>query len=94
MQGESSTSVADRRPVEVEFFYDFGSPWTYLAFTQIEKLVQRHPSATLKLRPFVVGAVFQSVNPAILELREGALPAEAKIAYYKKDYVSNGPYCF
>ena len=34
----------------VEFFYDYSSPWTYLAFTRIEELCRRH-DAELVWRP-------------------------------------------
>src|SRR3989338_4416172 len=43
----------------VEFFYDFASPYTYLASTQIEEICKHH-GAKLQWRPFLLGAVFKA----------------------------------
>ena len=48
---------------EVEFFLDVGSPTTYLAWTQLPGLC-RDAGATLKLRPMLLGAVFQATGNA------------------------------
>lgn len=45
----------------VEFHYDYSSPYSYLASTQIEALAAR-TGATVELRPFVLGAVFKSLD--------------------------------
>ena len=49
---------------KIEFFYDCSSPWTYLAFSEIENLVSRQD---LKLiwKPILVGGVFNSSNPSV-----------------------------
>ena len=51
------------RAKEVEFFLDVGSPTTYLAWTQLPALC-REAGATLKLRPMLLGAVFQATGNA------------------------------
>jgi 2-hydroxychromene-2-carboxylate isomerase len=53
----------------VEFFYDYSSPWTYLAFTRIEELCRRH-DAELVWRPILVGGIFNTVNPSVYEARQ------------------------
>lgn len=45
----------------VEFFFDFGSPAAYLAFTQIRKITER-TGAELVWRPFLLGAVMQAAG--------------------------------
>ncbi len=45
----------------VEFFYDFASPYTYLASTQIEEICKHH-GAKLQWRPFLLGAVFKATG--------------------------------
>lgn len=45
----------------VDFYYDFGSPASYIAFTQIEKLCARH-DAQVVFKPFVIGAVFKATG--------------------------------
>lgn len=45
----------------VEFFFDCGSPYSYLASTQIEALAVR-TSAQVVWRPFLLGAVFKATG--------------------------------
>lgn len=45
----------------IEFFFDIGSPYSYLAATQIEGLGARS-GATVLWRPFLLGGVFKSVG--------------------------------
>jgi 2-hydroxychromene-2-carboxylate isomerase len=51
----------------LEFFYDFVSPYSYLASTRVEELARR-TGATLRYRPFLLGGVFKATgNHAPLE---------------------------
>ncbi len=56
-----------------EFFWDVGSPYTYLAFTQLAGLEQR-TGAAAKLRPFLLGGVFKSTGNNM----PAAVPAKAR----------------
>ena len=47
----------------VEFFFDFGSPASYLAWTQLPDLCARH-GAELRFRPMLLGGVFQATGNA------------------------------
>ena len=67
---------------KVEFFYDYSSPWTYLAFTKISGVCQKY-NATLEWRPILVGGIFNTINPSVYEFRERGVPAKAK--YSAKD---------
>jgi len=67
---------------KVEFFYDYSSPWTYLAFTKIAGICQKY-DATLEWRPILVGGIFNTINPSVYEFRERVVPAKAK--YSAKD---------
>jgi 2-hydroxychromene-2-carboxylate isomerase len=69
-------------PVKLEFFYDCGSPWTYLAFHRIEELARSH-GAALVWRPILVGGVFNAVNDTVYESRAKPNPRKAK--YHAKD---------
>jgi 2-hydroxychromene-2-carboxylate isomerase len=52
----------------LEFFFDLSSPWTRLAFANIQPiLAETH--ATVTWRPFLVGGVFNAVNPSVYEGR-------------------------
>ncbi len=64
-----------RAPMKrVEFFFDFSSPFAYLASTQIEALAARK-GASLVYRPFLLGALFKAIGTPNVPL--SAMP-EAK----------------
>ena len=66
----------------IEFFFDCSSPWTYLAFHNIQPLAAEL-SVAIAWRPILVGGVFNAVNPSVYELRDNPVPAKA--AYLRKD---------
>ena len=66
----------------IEFFFDISSPWTYLAFHNIQPLA-RELGAPVRWRPFMVGGVFNTVNPSVYAAREAPVPLKA--AYLAKD---------
>jgi 2-hydroxychromene-2-carboxylate isomerase len=45
----------------LEFFYDFVSPYSYLASTRVEE-VARRAGARLRFRPFLLGGVFKATG--------------------------------
>ena len=55
----------------VEFFYDLSSPWTYLAFTNLSGLIER-TGCSVRLRPILVGGVFNAVNQSVYAAREAS----------------------
>jgi 2-hydroxychromene-2-carboxylate isomerase len=67
---------------EVECFFDCSSPWTYFAFESLLKM-QEEIGVSIKWRPFLVGGVFNAVNPSVYNSRNAPVPA--KTAYSKKD---------
>jgi len=57
----------------LEFYFDYGSPYSYLADTQVEAIAQRS-GATLERKPMLLGGVFKATgnhSPA-------ELPAKSK----------------
>lgn len=54
---------------KLEFFFDLSSPWTYLAFTNVQGVIER-TRAEIVYRPILVGGVFNAVNPAVYAARE------------------------
>jgi 2-hydroxychromene-2-carboxylate isomerase len=50
-------------PHELELYWDFSSPFSYLASTQAEALARR-TGATLTWRPMLLGAVFKAIGQA------------------------------
>jgi 2-hydroxychromene-2-carboxylate isomerase len=51
----------------LEFFWDVGSPYTYLAMTQIPGIRQR-TGAEIELRPFLLGGVFKAVGNKMVDV--------------------------
>lgn len=66
----------------IEFFYDVSSPWTYLAFANIQTLA-REEGAEIEWKPFLVGGVFNAINPTMYRMRENPVPP--RDAYMLKD---------
>lgn len=66
---------------DIEFFFDISSPWTYLAFTNVQPMAAEL-GATIHWKPFMVGGVFNTVNPTVYESRRTPVPA--KQAYLGK----------
>ncbi|MFT3775080.1 MAG: 2-hydroxychromene-2-carboxylate isomerase [Minicystis sp.] len=52
---------------EVSFFFDFSSPFAYLAATQIEAVAARN-GARVRFRPFLLGALFKEIGTADIPL--------------------------
>ena len=66
----------------IEFFFDCSSPWTYLAFHNIQPLA-REFDEDISWRPILVGGIFNTVNPSVYAQREAPVPLKAR--YMKKD---------
>lgn len=56
----------------IEFFFDFSSPYSYLASTQVAQVAAR-AGATFEAKPFVLGAVFKGSG----NVMPGTVPAKA-----------------
>ncbi|HET6372918.1 MAG TPA: DsbA family protein [Candidatus Polarisedimenticolia bacterium] len=59
----------------VELFFDFSSPYSYLASTRIEQICERH-AATLLWKPILLGPIFKEIGKVPLLNR----PAEGEHA--------------
>ncbi|MBI5264417.1 MAG: 2-hydroxychromene-2-carboxylate isomerase [Bradyrhizobium sp.] len=66
----------------IEFFFDCSSPWTYLAFHNIQPLA-KELGAEISWRPILVGGIFNTVNPSVYAQREKPVPLKAR--YMLKD---------
>lgn len=66
----------------IEFFFDCSSPWTWLAFRNLQPIA-RELDVEVRWKPVLVGGIFNAVNPSVYEFRERGVPA--KQAYLRKD---------
>ncbi|SEM85747.1 2-hydroxychromene-2-carboxylate isomerase [Stigmatella aurantiaca] len=62
----------------IEFFFDYASPYSYLASAQVEALAAR-TGAELRWRPFLLGAVFKATS------NQSPVTNPAKARYLFKD---------
>ena len=67
----------------IEFFFDCSSPWTYLAFSNIQPLAKQY-NVPITWRPVLVGGIFNAVNPSVYNSRNEPVPA-------KQRYGEEGP---
>ena len=66
----------------IEFFFDCSSPWSYLAFHNIQPMA-REIGVPIQWRPILVGGVFNAINPSVYAARDNPVPA--KQTYMRKD---------
>jgi len=66
----------------IEFFFDCSSPWSYLAFHNIQPLAEEF-GEEISWRPILVGGIFNTVNPSVYAQREAPVPLKAR--YELKD---------
>jgi 2-hydroxychromene-2-carboxylate isomerase len=66
----------------IEFFFDCSSPWTWLAFHNVQPMA-RELGVAIRWRPVLLGAVFNAVNPGVYAFRDEGAPA--KLRYIEKD---------
>ena len=74
----------------IEFFFDCSSPWTWLAFRNIQPLAAEL-GVPVAYKPVLVGGIFNAVNPSVYEFRERGVPA--KQAYHRKDLADWARHC-
>ena len=75
------------KSVDLEFFYDCSSPWTYFAFTRIIPLVAQL-GQPVRWRPILVGGVFNAVNREVYSARQAMFTNpdnKRRLDYYLKD---------
>lgn len=73
----------------IEFFFDYSSPWTFYGFARVEEFAAKN-DAELIWKPFLVGGVFNKVNPSVYQRHENPVPP--KDAYYQKDMADWGAF--
>jgi len=71
---------------EIEFFFDYGSPASYLAYTQMPRIAQR-TGAEIVYRPFLLGGVFKATgNRSPIEIPPKGAWMMGDLARFAKRY--------
>lgn len=71
----------------LEFFFDLSSPWTRLAFYNVQPILDE-TGATVSWRPFLVGGVFNAANPSVYKARESNDPKMARSFGWLKEWAA------
>ena len=66
----------------LEFYFDISSPWTYLAFHNIQPIA-KEAGVAIRWKPILVGGIFNTVNPSVYEFRKHGSPGKHR--YLVKD---------
>ena len=70
----------------LDFFFDLSSPWTRLAFHNVQPIL-RETNATVTWRPFLVGGVFNAVNDSVYAgLADPMAPNNRQTGRWLKDW--------
>lgn len=75
---------------DVDFFFDYSCPWTYLAYTRLKETATR-TGARIVWRPILLDDLFEQVNPALKADRRDPDPRRAQ--YQAKDLRDWAHYC-
>ena len=67
--------------MRLEVYFDYSSPFAYLASTQVERIALAH-GATLVWKPFLLGALFEEIGTPLVPIAE---MCEAKRRYTMRD---------
>ena len=79
LSGFTTVLIFEDAPVaQLTFFYDLSSPWTYLAFNNVQEVIVE-TQATVSWRPFLVGGVFNAVNQSVYAARSN--PTDPKVIH-------------
>lgn len=80
-------------PGTVEFYFDYGSPYSYIAYHRLPEILRR-AEATVAYRPMLLGGVFQltgNSSPALNKVKwaHGARDLERFVAKYQVPFRRN-----
>ena len=70
----------------IDFYFDCSSPWSYLAFRNIQPMAAEL-NTPIVWRPILVGGIFNAVNPSMYEARENV--DSPKMRYMRKDMMDS-----
>ena len=72
---------SETKDLRIDFWFDFSSPFAYLAATQIEAFASAH-NAKLRYRPMLLGALFNNIGTPVVPLFAFS---ETKQNYFKNE---------
>ncbi|SCZ90306.1 BZ3500_MvSof-1268-A1-R1_Chr9g10785 [Microbotryum saponariae] len=73
----------ESRKRQLKFWFDFSSPWSYLAWSQLERIQRESgPGLTIELVPFLLGALFKGIGTPMVPMES---MSEARRKYKMQD---------
>jgi 2-hydroxychromene-2-carboxylate isomerase len=83
-KGVPSKDISEKK--KIAYYFDFSSPWTYLAHKQLYRL---HDYGEVERIPVLLGAIFRQVGNAMIPIETFSAN---KRAYYMRDFLENAEY--
>ena len=71
-------------PTKVELWFDFSSPWSFIAYTQLARLQRTFPSLEIVMRPFLLGVLFRDIGVPMVPMSAVSKP---KARWSRQDLV-------
>lgn len=78
--------------LQVEFYFHYGCPWTYLAFTRLRETVLR-TGAGIVWKPITVEHVLKRLQPGMAAKHDAAAMLPARARYANKDLADWATFC-
>ncbi len=69
-------------PTKVQLWFDFSSPWSYLAYTQLARLQRTFPAVEIELKPFLLGVLFREIGVPMVPM---SVVSKAKARFSRQD---------
>ena len=59
-------TIPSPNPKRLTFFFDYSSPFSYLACVQVDRLRQTHPTLQVEYVPILLGALLKAVGTSVV----------------------------
>ena len=59
-------TIPSPNPKRLTFFFDYSSPFSYLACVQVDRLRQAHPNLQVEYVPILLGALLKAVGTSVV----------------------------
>lgn len=71
-------------PTQLEFWFDFSSPWSFIGYTQLPRLQRTFPDLEIVTKPFLLGVLFRDIGVPNVPM---AAVSKSKARYSRQDLV-------
>ena len=76
-------------PTKVELWFDFSSPWSFIAYTQLGRLQRTFPGLEISMKPFLLGVLFRDIGVPMIPM---SAVSKQKARWSRQDLVDWSDY--